>query len=921
MTNRRKAGTPSRKKPGKGMQDHSELLAQIVDFLPDPTFAIDREGRVILWNRAMEDFTRVKAETILGKSGYEHAVAFYGMRRPMLVDLVFRPDEDIEKEYDLIRRERGTLIAEGPVEIRGMRRYIWGKASPIHDTQGAVIGAIESVRDITERRKTEDALQRSEARYRDIFLNVSDLLYLHDLDGNFIETNLASKKETGYTEGDLEHLRIHDILPERHRHRFRNYISNVVKNGSDEGFLTIRTKTGDERILEYRNSLVTDPDGKPVAVRGSARDITARIKAQKQLRRERDLITSIIETSPAFFDAVDPRGRTIMMNQAMLRALGYTEDEVLGSDYRKTFIPEEHGRIFSAALEELVTSGRPVVHENKVLAKDGRELLVQWSSRAVFSSDGTLEFIFGIGIDITEHKKAEQDLKKSEENYRKIFENATEGIYQTTPEGRYLSVNPSFARMFGYTSPEEMIASVKNIGDELYVHREDREYMVETLGKHDRLEGYEVEVYRKDRSRFWISINIHTVRDAAGNILYFEGTNVDITERKKAEEEHRIYEARLARSQKLEAIGTLAGGIAHDFNNILSAIIGYSELAMEDLPEESAARESIAEVLTAGDRAKELVRQILTFSRQMETERKPVRVQIIVKEALKLLRSSIPRTITIEEHIDKTAGPVMADPTQIHQVIMNLCTNAYQAMMPTGGVMTVSVDSSYVDGHFASLHPELSEGAFVKLTVQDTGTGMDADTVKRIFDPFFTTKEKTKGTGLGLSTVHGIIADMKGTVVVSSNVGAGSTFEVYMPVTATTDDLEEEPDTDLAKGKGETILLVDDEEAILHFTSVMLEQLGYRVVKTSSSLEALRIFQLAPGKIDLVITDQTMPGMTGADLAAEILKVRPSMPVILMTGFSEVISPEEALARGIEEYLEKPFTRSAIASAVQRCLR
>ncbi len=375
------------------------------------------------------------------------------------------------------------------------------------------------------------------------------------------------------------------------------------------------------------------------------------------------------------------------------------------------------------------------------------------------------------------------------------------------------------------------------------------------------------------------------------------------------------------RSQKLEAIGTLAGGIAHDFNNILSAIIGNSELLLDEVPKDSMAYEGVMEVFHAGCRAKELVKQILTFSRQVETERSPVKIHYIIKESLKLLRSSIPSTITITDRISPSIGFVLADSTQIHQIIMNLCTNAYHAMLSHGGILTVSLEQTYLDAFFSSQHPPLCEGEHLRLTVSDTGCGMDSETIKRIFDPFFTTKEKGKGTGLGLSTVHGIVTSLGGAVFVSSAMGKGSTFDVYLPVFIGEPEELEESEEIPAPGNGETILLVDDEEIILHYLETMLVQLGYNVTGLSSGTEALALFQSAPEKFNLVITDQTMPGITGSQLASEILTIRPDTPIILMTGYSETICPDEALAQGIQEYMEKPFTRSAITCAIQRCLQ
>jgi PAS domain S-box-containing protein len=521
--------------------------------------------------------------------------------------------------------------------------------------------------------------------------------------------------------------------------------------------------------------------------------------------------------------------------------------------------------------------------------------------------------------DITEKRKTEEALRESEEKFRRMAEVSPEIFWMATLDwSRTIYVSPAFERITGITLDEAY--RDPRVFLEI-VHQDDMSLVksvIETIQEQDM--EFEFRIIRKDGSMRWISFRSSLIIDEQGNPLYLTGIAEDITERKLSEEERNTYEARLMRSQKLEAIGTLAGGIAHDFNNILSAIIGYSELSLDDLPQDSTVRDSIHEILKAGDRARDLVKQILTFSRKMETEYRPIRIQVIAREALKLLRSSIPSTISITEHIDPDASPVLADASQIHQIIMNLCTNAYHAMLPAGGEMTISLEQLFLDSEFTALHPGLHEGIYLRLVVSDTGCGMDAETLKRIFDPFFTTKEKGQGTGLGLSTVHGIVSSLGGAVVATSTIAGGSTFEVYIPVIQAQEEDTEEPDYDLVQGSGESILLVDDEEAILQFAKAMLEQLGYRVTPVSSSIEALKIFSSAPDSFDLVVTDQTMPGMTGSTLATEVMKTRP-LPVILMTGYSETITPEEALAKGIEEYLEKPFTRQAIVRAIQRCLQ
>ncbi|MDY6971931.1 MAG: response regulator [Thermodesulfobacteriota bacterium] len=376
----------------------------------------------------------------------------------------------------------------------------------------------------------------------------------------------------------------------------------------------------------------------------------------------------------------------------------------------------------------------------------------------------------------------------------------------------------------------------------------------------------------------------------------------------------------LQQAQKMEAIGTMAGGIAHDFNNILYPIIGFTEMTIDDVPEESIARSNLEEILKAAKRARDLVQQILTFSRQTYSTPKPFMIQPVLKEALKLLRASLPSSIEIRHDIDTHCGPVLADPTQIHQVIMNLCTNAFHAMREKGGVLEVTLTDVQSDSFNLRLKPDMMPGPYLKLTVSDTGHGIDPAVLKRIFNPFFTTKGPGEGTGLGLSVVHGIVKSSNGHIDVDSAPGKGSTFNVYLPLILGNDRLPESEHADSDPEGTESILLVDDEAPIIRMVNQMLERLGYFVTARTSSIEALETFRLKPDSFDLVITDQTMPNMNGTDLAQKLLEIKPDIPVILCTGFSEAITEEKAKAMGIQEYILKPVDKSMMSRAIRRAL-
>lgn len=380
------------------------------------------------------------------------------------------------------------------------------------------------------------------------------------------------------------------------------------------------------------------------------------------------------------------------------------------------------------------------------------------------------------------------------------------------------------------------------------------------------------------------------------------------------------YERQLQQVLKIQAIGTLAGGIAHDFNNILFPIVGYTELTMDEVAEGSVAHNNLAEILKAANRARDLVQQILTFSRQSGQERKPTKVQYIIEEALKLLRASIPASIEIIHEIDEDCRPVMGDATQIHQVIMNLCTNAYQAMQDKGGRLTVSLKEVDISYEETVEKIGMQPGKHLRLAVTDEGCGMDASVLDRIFEPYYTTKEQGKGTGLGLSVIHGIVKNHRGDITVNSALGKGSTFQVYLPVIE--DDIvatEFEPTNGTAKGN-ERILLIDDEEQIVSMEQQMLENLGYQVTARTNSEEALREFSQQPQNYDLVITDMTMPHMTGDQLAKKLLDIKPDIPVILCTGFNEDITEEKALAMGIQKFVMKPVIKNDLATTIRTVL-
>jgi PAS domain S-box-containing protein len=451
--------------------------------------------------------------------------------------------------------------------------------------------------------------------------------------------------------------------------------------------------------------------------------------------------------------------------------------------------------------------------------------------------------------------------------------------------------------MWGYAGPEELVG--RSIWEHIAPHELSR--FQATVEAH--LQGEpaplhdEYQTVKKDRTLIWVE-RLASLMTLNGEAVIL-GAYIDITERKRLE-------AQLRQAHKMQAIGTLAGGIAHDFNNILTAILGYTELAMEERKQDRVLRGYLQGVLTAGHRAKDLVQQILAFSRQTELARTAIQAHLLIKEVLGLLRAALPSTITIQPFIDPSAGAVLADPTQIQQVVLNLCTNAAHAMRESGGVIEVRLEPVDLPTDYTTVTTDLRAGPYVRLTIRDTGHGMTPEIMERIFEPFFTTKSMGEGTGMGLAVVHGIVTSHGGGLTVESAPGQGTTFAVYLPrlVAPTTSTVNtQEP----LPGWHKRLLLVDDEEALVHLWQAALEHLGYSVVVCTRSPEALNVFRAAPQSFDLVITDYTMPALTGEVLAQELRRIRPDIPIILYTGLSDTMTAERARVLGIDAFVLKPL--------------
>lgn len=643
-------------------------------------------------------------------------------------------------------------------------------------------------------------------------------------------------------------------------------------------------------------------------------------KAEEALYESEQKLTQLLNAIPYGVFIVDEKGTPQFANLAAREILG--EAVFKETSYEK--MKETHRAYFSGTRLEYPMHKMPVFRALKGDRSTIDDIEIHFADKIVpleisgtpvYRRDGSISNAIAIFQDISKRKQARKALKESEEKYRRLIDNSLVGIYIAQKQ-IIKFCNQRFAEIFGYKSIEELVEkSLKDLIAAESWKAVDREVRLRESGANET-SSFEFKGITKIGEIFDVEV-------LGNRILYqgqtaIQGILLNITERKNSELERQRLEDQLHQVQKMEAIGTLAGGIAHDFNNILSAIIGYTELAVSDIPENIETRHKLAQVLAAADRAKDMVKQILAFSRKGEKEQRPILLSEIVNESFTLLRSSLPSTIDIRLHIEERLNPVMANPTQMHQVIMNICTNAAHAMREKGGILEISVKEIELDANSIK-SKTIEPGRYQQLIFSDTGHGMTNEIKSRIFEPYFTTKKKGEGTGMGLAVVHGIVKNHGGEITCYSEPNQGTTFHVFLPVSEG-EALMGIEHIESILGGNERILYVDDEKNLAEMGKQMLETLGYRVDSRTSSIEALEAFRSDPGKFSLVITDQTMPNMTGLQLTREIRSIRSNIPIILCTGFSESVNEENYRSRGISAFVMKPVIRKEIARVIREVL-
>lgn len=880
----------------------------------EAVYLMDKNGMLLDVNQAMEDL--------------------FGYSREELIGMNVRSLYAVSSDRDMIQAEldaRGFVKAyeerllkkDGRAVTCLVSSTLWKRAGEKPHVYHAV------VQDITERRRTEARLRTQSIAMASSVNGIA----IADLDGNLTYVNPSCLNLWGYEdEGEVLGKSVSSFL--RNGRDSTADIKEVLDSeGSWVGELRAETKGGRPFDVQASVSMVRDKSGNPLCTMASFLDITEKKAAEEALKQGEEKFRLLFEKSADGILFLD-EGGILDCNHSALAIMGCVQKSRLLGLHTRDLSPQRQpdGRLSSQkAAENRVTAIKQgsVMFEWVFQRPDGSQFPAEVTLICI-PFNGT-QILYHVFRDISKPKRAAEDLEKTKKQLAEIIDFLPDATWAVDGEGRVTVWNRGAEDMTGIPAQDMLGKGDYEYALPFYGVRGPvlidlvRDPGPKPVGNYDfiKREGDaligEVEASFPGRTKRYLWCKASAVYNSSGEIIGAIESVRDITDQKAMDQERKQLESQLIQTQKMEAMGILASGIAHDFNNILTSLLGFAELSLYDIPEEGDARYSINQILKAGKRAKDLVKQILVFSRQTMREKQPVRINILVKESLQLLRASLPRTIEIRQKIAAKDDLVLADPSQIHQLMMNLCTNAHHAMRGKGGVLGVTLHRVNLNEKEAATHQDLKPGSYLKLTVSDTGHGMDNQTIKRVFEPYFTTKPKEVGTGLGLSVVDGIVREHGGAILVQSKKGKGSTFTVFLPQFEMDQEGEFEILQPIPRGT-ERILLVDDEKAIADLGTRLIGHLGYRVTAMTNSIEAIEGLLANPHHYDLVITDMTMPGMTGDELAGKILKIRPDMPVIICTGFSELISEERAEQMGIRAFVKKPFSMRELGEVIRMAL-
>jgi two-component system cell cycle sensor histidine kinase/response regulator CckA len=890
-----------RKRADAHMRLQRTILLTERELTLDGILVVDAQSKVLSYNGRFAQMWGLSADILATKAGDQLLRA--------VSDKLARPDEFMERVRQLYDRHDEASNDEVALnDGRVLERY----SAPMRDGGGSYYGRIWYFRDVTERKQAERAL-RLERDNAKRYLDTACVILLRlNMKGEITLVNRHACDVLGWAAEELIGRDFIDTcVPARLRQPTRDRL-DVVQQGDDSSVANeIVTRSGDERLIEWRTTFLRNDAGEMTGTLSSGADITDRTLAAAALREERDRAQRYLDTADVILLALDVQGRVTSINRKGCDLLGWSESELVGRSWIETCLPPRVQEALSGQFDAL-TSGDLSTVDNPVLTKAGEERLIEWRNRVLRDEAGRVIGTLSSGADITERHAAVEGLRTTEERMRFALTNAGVGIWDMDYTTGVARMSEILEGLHGL-EPGTFAGTLEDYIQR--VHPDDRPTLLEALERATKAGTDFSTLHRTvwpDGTVRWLSNAGRIHLGENGEPVRGVGISMDVTDRRMLEEQYH-------QAQKMEAVGRLAGGVAHDFNNLLTAILGYCQLLLADLDPRDPRRADINEIHSAGESAARLTRQLLTFSRKQVVEPRLLDLNDVVTNMRGLLARLIGEDVTIVVNVRPDLAPVTADLGQMEQIVLNLAVNARDAM-PNGGTLTIETANVDLDQYYASRHFSVKPGSYVALTISDTGTGMTPEVQRRLFEPFFTTKELGKGTGLGLATVHGIVMRCGGSIGVHSEVGRGTSFNVYLPRGGTSTAANEAPPSVVeSRAAGQTVLVVEDADGLRELAKRMLEKQGYRVLVASNAGEALGQFDRTPS-IDVILTDVIMPGGSGPELTRQLIRLRPGLKVIYMSGYTEdAITHHGVLDPGIA-FIHKPFTAETLGQKIREVL-
>jgi PAS domain S-box-containing protein len=903
------------KEAEKALSEESRLLRTLIDNVPDFIFMKDSASRFLLANKNCAQIMGAKeSDELIGKTDFdfypkEQATAYYNDEQAI-----------IRSGQPLINHE------ERNVDPAGNNIWLLTTKIPLRDAHGQVVGIMGIGRNITDRKRAElevlKAKESAEAAYKEaekalskesqllrtLIDNVPDYIYVKDAGGRFVVANRALSQLVGAKNPEeLLGKTDFDFFPKELAAAFHSDEQAILK--SRESLVNQEERSvdakGNPKWTSTSKVPLRDNTGNVIGIMGIGRDITMRRQAEEALRESNQALKALVDASPVAIVCVDRAGNVTLANPAAERMFGWSEREMLGRPV--PIVPEEQRHLYyalrAAVLEGKSVSGREV----QALKKDGSTVDAIVSMAPLRDGAGEIRGAMDIAVDITDRKEAEAQLALQ----AAALESAANAVVISDKSGKIEWVNPAFTVMTGYSS-EEIVGQTFGLLKSGKHPKEFFDQLWDTIRAGKVWHG-EIVNRRKDGTLFIDEQTITPVRSEDGEIIRYVTIEQDVSEKRQLAQQ-------LSQSQKMESIGRLAGGVAHDFNNLLTVVLSYGDVLLERTDLDPRTHKQVEEIKKAAVRAATLTRQLLAFSRQQVMEPKILNLNAIITDTEKMLRRLIGEDIELLTRLDADLGSVKVDPGQVEQIVMNLVVNARDAM-PEGGRLIIETSNADLDEEYARYHPPSAPGRYVLLTVTDTGVGMDRETKAHIFEPFFTTKELGKGTGLGLSTVYGIVRQSGGYIWVYSEPKQGSVFKIYLPRVEGPAEQVRTSEPAIAHLRGsETILVVEDEEALRTLTCSLLQLSGYTVLEAKSGALAIELARTHASPIHLLLTDVVMPEMSGSKVAEELARLRPEAKVVFMSGYTRFSDADKGLEESSVILLQKPFSRAALLRKVREAL-